>query len=51
MNMHVKRNEASKVIKKFAASDNLKLLQVEVITEFEGLLNVSVHMRLAILCL
>ena len=39
------------MIQKCAASDNLKILQVEVISEFEGLLNVSMRMRLTVLCL
>ena len=46
-----KKNETSKMIQKFAASDDLKMLQAEVISECEGLLNVSVRMLLAILCL
>ena len=32
------------MIQKFSASDNLKILQVEVMSEFEGLLNVSRRM-------
>ena len=39
------------MIQKFAASDDLKISQVEVISECEGLLNVSMRMHLAILCL
>ena len=39
------------MILKFAASDDLKILQVEVISECESLLNVSMRMRLTILCL
>ena len=45
-----KRNEASKIVVKFAASDDLKILQAEVISEWGGLLNVSMRMRLTILC-
>ena len=41
-----KRNEASKIVLKFAASDALKILQTEVISECGGLLNVSMWMRL-----
>ena len=36
---------------KFAASDDFKLLQAGVISGCEGLLNVSMHMCLTILCL
>ena len=36
---------------KFAASDDLKILEAEVISECEGLLNVSMCMHLTILCL
>ena len=39
------------MILKFAASDHLKILQAELISEGEGLLNVSIRMRLTILCL
>ena len=39
------------MILKFASSDDLKILQTEVISESEGLLNVSMRMRLTILCL
>ena len=39
------------MIQKFAASDDLKISQVEVISECEGLLNVSMCMCLTILCL
>ena len=39
------------MIQKFAASDDLKISQMEVISECEGLLNVSMRMRLTILCL
>ena len=39
------------MILKFAASDHLKILQAELISECEGLLNVSIRMRLTILCL
>ena len=39
------------MILKFAASDHLKILQAELISECEGLLNVSICMRLTILCL
>ena len=39
------------MILKFAASDDLKILQAEVISECEGLLNVSMRMCLTILCL
>ena len=39
------------MIQKFAASDNLKFLQVEVISKCEGLLNVSMRMRLTVLWL
>ena len=39
------------VILKFAASDDSKILQPEVISECEGLLNVSMHMCPTILCL
>ena len=46
-----KQNETSKVILKFAASDDLKILQAEVISECEGFLNVSMRMRFTILCL
>ena len=45
------KNETSKMILKFAASDDLKILQAEVVSECEGLLNVSMRMRLTILCL
>ena len=38
-------------IPKFAASDDLKILQAEVISECKGLLNVSMRMHLTILCL
>ena len=34
------------VIPKFAVSDNLKILQPEVISECEGLLNVDAHVPL-----
>ena len=46
-----KQNETSKIILKFAASDDSKFLQTEVISECEGLLNVSTCMHLTILCL
>ena len=39
------------MIQKFAASDDLKISQVEIISECESLLNVSMRMRLTILCL
>ena len=39
------------MILKFAASNDFKILQAEVISECEGLLNVSMRMRLTILCL
>ena len=39
------------MILKFAASDDLKYLQMEVISECEGLLDVPMCMRLTILCL
>ena len=39
------------MILNFGASDDLKILQAEVISEFEGLLNVSMRMRLTILFL
>ena len=39
------------MIQKFAASDDLKISQVEVISECEGLLNVPMHMHLTMLCL
>ena len=39
------------MILKSAASDDLKILQAEVISECEGLLDVSMRMRLAILSL
>ena len=39
------------MIQKFAASDDLKISQMEVISECEGLLNWNVHMRLTTLCL
>ena len=39
------------MILKFPAIYDLKVLQAEAISECEGLLNVSMHMRLIILCL
>ena len=39
------------MIPKFAASNDLKISQVEVISECEGLLNLSLRMHLTILCL
>ena len=39
------------MIQIFAASDDLKISQVEVMSEFEVLLNVSMHMHLTILWL
>ena len=39
------------MITKFAVSDDLKISQVELILECEGLLNLSAHMCLTILCL
>ena len=39
------------MILKFAVSDYLIILQAEPISECEGLLNVSILMRLTILCL
>ena len=36
------------MIQKFAASDDLKISQVKVISECDGLLNVSMHMHLTI---
>ena len=39
------------MIPKFAASDDLKISQAEVISECKGSLNLSLHMHLTILCL
>ena len=39
------------MIQKFAASDDLKISQVVVILECEGLLNLSMHVHITILCL
>ena len=39
------------MIPNFAASGDLKISQAEVISECEGLLNLSMRMRLTILCL
>ena len=39
------------MIPKFAASNDLKISQVDVVSECEGSLNLSLHMRLTILCL
>ena len=39
------------MIPKFAACDDLRISQAEVISECEGLLNLTIRMRLTILCL
>ena len=41
----------SKMIQKLASSDDLRILQVEVVSDCEGLLNLAMRMCLTILCL
>ena len=43
-----KRNEASKIVLKFAVSDYLKILQAEMLSDCGGFFNVSLRMRLTI---
>ena len=44
-------NDTSRITPKFAAYKGLRVSQFTVILEFEGLLNVSMHMHLMALCL